>query len=261
MTTQSDDRNLETRLTSWLLTAAPPASRDLTDRVLQLTAAMPQRGTWTMRFALPALAAAAVVAVAVVVGLQLGQINPGGIGPSGSGPSTTATPSPTESTTVQPTPSPSSSAAAFYPCPNSVEGYVVDVPQDWFANPEVAAPEGGDDIPACRYFAPAEFEVRPNAGLPPTVAIGFQPVDSIAPAGGTELSRRETTVAGRDALVREVETADGGFMPAGTLVYEYYISLDDGTYLWVSTDSTRDGDYAEHRAVMDQMMATLEIAP
>lgn len=260
MTTQSDDRNLEARLTSWLHSAAPPASGDLTDRVLQQTAAMPQRGTWTMRFALPALAAAAAVAVAVAVGLQLGQITPGGIGPSGSG-SVTATPSATESTSVQPTPSPSSSAAAFYPCENSVEGYVVDVPQDWFANPEVTAPEGGDDVPACRYFAPAEFEVRPNAGLPPTVAIGFQPVDSIAPAGGTELSRRDTTVAGRDALVREVETAGGGFMPAGTLVYEYYISLDDGTYLWVSTDSSRDGDYAEHRAVMDQMMTTLEITP
>ena len=44
-------------------------------------------------------------------------------------------------------------------------------------------------------------------------------------------------------------------------MYEYYISLEDGRYLWISTDSSRDGDYADHKAVMDQMVATLEILP
>jgi hypothetical protein len=143
-----------------------------------------------------------------------------------------------------------------------VEGYAVEVPQDWFANPEVLAPEDGDDIPACRYFAPAEFDVRPNSGLPPTVAIGFQLVGAIAPVGGTELGSSETTVDGQDALVREVEVTEGGpFLPAGTLMYEYYVSLDDGGYLYVSTDSSRNGDYEDHKAVMDQMVETLEILP
>jgi hypothetical protein len=261
MTTPSDDRNLEARLPTWLHSAAPPAPDDLIGRVLHLTAAMPQRGTWSMRFALPGLAAAVVVAGAVVVGLQLGNIRPGGSGPFGSSSSATLTPTASQSTSVEPTAS-SSSPITTFQCENSVEGYAVQVPQDWFANPAITAPSGGDDVPACRYFAPAEFEVTPNAGLPPTVAIGFQLVESIGAADGTELSSTETTIDGHDALYREVAvTGAGPFLPAGTLEYEYYISLDDGTYLRISTDSSRDGDYKDHKAVMDQMMTTLDILP
>ena len=257
---QSSD--LELRLRPWLQAVAPPPSNDFTNQVLQRSAAMPQRGNWTMRFAMPALAAAAVAAAAVVVGLQLAQIGPIQIGP-GSSSSATATPSPTESPSPPPTPTPTASIADFYRCENSVEGYAVEVPQDWFANPEVTAPDDGDDIPACRYFAPVAFDVLPNSGLPPSVAIGFQLVEAIGPAGGTELSSSETTVDGHDALVREVEVTGGGgpFLPNGTLVYEYYVNLDDGGYLHISTDSSRDGEYEDHKGVIDQMMATLEILP
>jgi hypothetical protein len=264
MNEHPDHGDLERRLRPWLQAAAPHPSNDFTNQVLRQSAAMPQRGTWTMRFGLPAMAAAAVAAVALVVGLQLGQIGPIQIGPFGSNPSPTATPASTSSTSPtapQPAPSASASAQAYYRCENSAEGYAVDVPEDWFANPEVTAREGGDDIPACRYFAPNEFEVRPNSGLPSTVAIGFQLVDAIAPAGGTELSSSEATVDGHDALVREVEITEGGFLPAGTLVYEYYVTLDDGRNLWISTDSSRNGSYDDHREVMDQMMETLEILP
>lgn len=262
MNDHRDHTELETRLRPWLQAVAPPASNDLTNRVLQRTAAIPQRRTWTMRFGLPALAVAAVATVAVVLGLQLGQFRPGETGPFGSDPSATATPSSIESTSAQPTPSPSAPVLGFYRCENGVEGYAVDVPQDWFANPKVTAPDGGNDIPACRYFAPAEFEVRPNSGFPPTVAIGFQVVEAIGPSEGTELRSSETTVDGHDALLREVEITEGGpFLPAGTRVYEVYVSLADGGYLRFSTDSSRDGDYEDHRAVMDQMMATLEILP
>jgi hypothetical protein len=261
MTNHSADRNLEARLRTLLHAAAPPAAPNLTDRVLRVTATTPQRGASSLRFAMPALAAAAVVTVAVVVGLQVGRITPGPTGPVGSGHSATATPSPTSSGSALPTPDPTSSVSAFFRCENPADGYAVDVPRDWFANPGIVASDGLDDVPACRYFAPAEFEVQPNSGLPSTVAIGFQPATSIPPAGGTEITRRELTVAGKDAVVREVETGAGGFMPPGTLVYEYYITLDDGSFLWVSTDSSRDGDYADHRQVLDQMMATLEITP
>ena len=262
MNDRRDDSDLEGRLRPWLQAVAPPASNDFTNRVLQRSAAMPQRGNWTLRFALPALAAAGVAAAAVVVGLQLGQIGPIQVGPFGSSSSATATPSLTESSPL-PTPTPTESIAEFYRCENSVEGYAVEVPQDWFANPKVIAPEGGDDTPACRYFAPAEFEVRPNSGVPPSVAISFQLVDAIGPPSGTEMSSSETRVDGHDALVRESEVKEGGgpFLPDGTHVYEYYVSLDDGGYLYISTDSSRDGQYQDHKGVMDQMMATLEILP
>jgi hypothetical protein len=260
MNDNRDHNELEARLRPWLQAVAPLPSNDLANRVLQRTAAIPQRGTWTLRFALPALAAAAVAAVAVGVGLQLGQLGPIQIGP-GSGSSPTATPVPTESASALPTPTRSASVADFYRCENSVEGYAVQVPQDWFANPEIIAPEGGDDVPACRFFAPAEFEVRPNSGVPPSVAISFQLVDALAPGDGTELSRTETMFDGHDALLREAEVTQEPFLPAGTLVYEVWVSLDDGRYLFISTDSARDGDYEDHKRVMDQMMATLEILP
>jgi hypothetical protein len=261
MNDHHDPSDLERRLRPWLQAVAPPASNEFTNRVLQQSAAMPQRERWTMRFALPGLAAGAFAAIAVAVGLQLGQIGPIQIGPFGSNSSATASPSPTE-TPPPPTPPATASAPGVYRCENSVERYAVDVPMDWFANPEVIAPEGGDDIPACRYFAPTAFEVVPNAGLPPTVAIGFQLVDAVGPPDGTELSSSETAVDGHDALIREVEVTEGGpFLQAGTQVYEAYISLEDRRYLRVSTDSSRNGEYADHKAVMSQMLATLEILP
>jgi hypothetical protein len=42
-----------------------------------------------------------------------------------------------------------------------------------------------------------------------------------------------------------------------TRVYEYLVVLDDGHVLRATTDSSREGDYAEHREVLDTMMETL----
>ena len=181
MNDQGNLENLEARLGQWLKATAPPAAPDLTERALARTAATPQRGTWTLGFAMPALAAAAVVALAVVVGLQLGRFLPGQDPPFGSdtSPTATATASPTGS--PAPTASPSSSVAATFRCENGVEGYAVASP-GLVREPCGHGAPGGDDIPACRYFAPAEFEVRPNSGLPPTVAIGFQLVDTVPDA-------------------------------------------------------------------------------
>ena len=100
---------------------------------------------------------------------------------------------------------------------------------------------------------------RCNAGLPPSVAIDFQRVADEPPSGGTEISSEQMSVDGRDATVREFETTGDGFTPPGTRVYQYLISLDGGDVLVVSTDSQRDGDYAEHREVLDLMMETLSL--
>lgn len=78
---------------------------------------------------------------------------------------------------------------------------------------------------------------------------------------GTLLSSRTTTVDGCAATAREYETGEGAFMPPGTLVYEYLIALDGGGFLLAGTDSTRDGDYAEHKRVLELMLQTLEFTP
>jgi hypothetical protein len=67
-------------------------------------------------------------------------------------------------------------------------------------------------------------------------------------------------VAGRPATVREVAAVgDGPFLAEGDRIYEYLVELEGGEVLIVSTDSTRTGDYASHRDVLDTMMETLEL--
>lgn len=260
----TDDRDFERRLASWLQSTAPLPAPDLADRLLRTTAATPQRGGWLPRSGLVrVLGATAVVTVAVVVGLQFGSILPGPTPPVGGEPSASeVAPSGTSSPSASPsaTPSPSLEVSpSGNRCQNDTDGYAVEYPSDWYANDEIPASEGFDRVPACRYFAPNEFEVQPNAGLPPTVAISFQRAAEETPVDGTLVSSEQTTVGGRQATVRESETREGGFgMPAGTLVYQYFIELDGGDVLIVATDSSRDGDYAEHRQILDLMMETLE---
>jgi hypothetical protein len=257
------ETELERRLAAWMAGAAPHPSPGFADRVLRQTATTPQRASWTGWFTIAsALGAAAAVAVAVVIGLQFGRITPGPIVPTAAAP--TATPGPSLTPTpseAPPTPSASSSAARdFYRCENDTDGYALDVPSDWYANARVEGGEGLDDVAACRFFGPTEFEIAPNAGIPPAVAISIQIVADAPPAAGEVVESRDVLVDGRDATVRLVETTSDGFTPAGTLVYEYLVTMDDGRVLLVGTDSSRDGDFEEHREVLDAMMETLDFS-
>ena len=69
-------------------------------------------------------------------------------------------------------------------------------------------------------------------------------------------------MAGVPAVVTELEqTSDAGapFSAAGDRSYGYEVELPDGSVLTVSTGTRADGDYAEHKDVLDQMMATVEL--
>lgn len=71
-----DIEALERRLPGWLHEDAPTPSGDLVRRILNQTAAQPQRRGWSWsRLAIGGIAAAVVVA-AIVVGLQLGRLAP-----------------------------------------------------------------------------------------------------------------------------------------------------------------------------------------
>jgi hypothetical protein len=257
------DQDLERRLTSWMASAAPRPAPGLTDRVLRATATTPQRRRWSFGLAaMTALGAVAAVAVAVVIGLQAGRIAPDAGPGTGTGPSAPAVPSPTESAPESAGQSPSASVPAvrdFYRCENAADGYALEVPADWYANPRVEAGEGLDDVPACRFFGPTEFEIVPNSGVPAGVAISIQVAPQPPPAAGTVVQSGEVTVAGRPAVVREVETTSEGLTPPGTLVYEYVISLADGRVLHASTASQDEAQWADRRDVLDAMMETLEI--
>ena len=253
MTDPHDGSEIERRLPQALHAAAPPPSTDLADRLLRRTAETPQRRPLLSGAVVTALSFAAVAVVAAFIGLQLGGLAretppPVGGEPSGSAPpSLTASPSATV-------------APGMVRCENPTDGYTVQYPTDWHANPPVPAPSGLDPVAPCRFFGEEPFEVRPNAGLPSSVAISFQLVPDVRPEGGTLRGESiTTTVDGREAIAREVDIGEGVFMPPGTLVYEWFIELADGQFLLVSTDSSRDGDYAAHQAVLDRMMETLQL--
>jgi len=263
--------DLERRLSHALHVAAPLPDAHLAERLLSRTAAMPQRRGWSpFMTSAGALAVAAVVVLAILTGLALGQL-PRNVG---SGPDATQSASTVASeapATIAPTPSqtppsPSSTASAMpdgQRCTNETLGYEVSYPADWYANAEIEQ-EFGDPIPACTYFSSQPMDIAPNAGLPPTVAISFERWTEVPPTGeGWEVvSREETSVAGLPAVVIELEqTSDAGapFSAAGDRTYGYEVELPDGSVLTVSTGTTADGDYAEHKDVIDQMMATVEL--
>jgi len=271
MSGDRDLRDLERRLSHALHQAAPRPDPRLAQRLLSHTAAVPQRRGWSpFMTSAGALAVAAVVVLAILTGLALGQL-PRNVG---SGPDATQSASTVASeapATISPTPSetppsPSPSAATLpdgQRCTNATLGYALSYPADWYANPEIEQ-EFGDPIAACTYFSSQPMDIAPNAGLPPVVAISFERWTEVPPTGeGWEVvSREETSVAGLPAVVIELEqTSDAGapFSAAGDRSYGYEVELPDGSVLTASTGTTANGDYAEHRDVLDQMMATVEL--
>lgn len=140
-------------------------------------------------------------------------------------------------------------------CTNPDDGYSVAFPTGWYANERV---EGGDadDVAACRFFAPDEFVVAPaSQATNIAVAIGVQ-------QDGPPASGEQTTVGGRQATRIESVAAEGGFEPAGTQTYSYWIELGDGTWLVASTSDGPNwvGNYEENKATLDAMMESLTFA-
>jgi hypothetical protein len=137
-------------------------------------------------------------------------------------------------------------------CSNPELGYRVAFPGGWYVNQRV---EGGEleDVAACRFFSPSDFEVRPQTEIA-GVAVAID-TEASRPEGGTP-----TTVDGKTAFVMETETAEDGFEPAGTRHYSYWIELGPDRWLVAGTSDAANfvGDYDENRAVLDAMMDSLE---
>ncbi len=270
MNDDRDLRDLERRLSHALEAAAPRPDPRLAERLLSRTAGVSQRSRSTLfSFLPPALATVMVAAVAVAAGFALSGLPRNIGGPDATGdPTTAVSPSETPSSATPeasaPAPSPSTGALPDgQRCTNEVLGFAVSYPADWFTNDEVEQ-EFGDPTPACKYFSSQAMEIRPNAGLPPTVAISFERWTEVPPAseGWEVIARTETTVAGLSAVVIEMEqTSDAGapFSSPGDRTYGYEIELPDGSVLSAGTGSSATGDYEDHKAVLDQMVETIEL--
>ncbi len=141
-------------------------------------------------------------------------------------------------------------------CTNPDFGYTVAFPAGWYVNASV---EGGDldDVAACRFFSPQDFEVRPQAGIAGVaIAIGGEQ------SGPSGARTPETTVGGKPAYVTEMTTEEDGFEPAGTRHYDYWIEIGPDTWLVAGTSDapTSVGEYEANKDTLDAMMDSLIFA-
>jgi hypothetical protein len=136
-------------------------------------------------------------------------------------------------------------------CTNPDEGYTVSFPRGWYYNETVEA-DGIDDVAACRFFSPEDFEVRPASSVA-DVAVGIGR-EATAPRAEGEA----TTVGGRSATILETEAGDDGFDPAGTHYYQYWIDIGDEWLVATTTDGPGwVGSYDVNKDVLDAMMRTM----
>ena len=136
-------------------------------------------------------------------------------------------------------------------CTNPDEDYSVSLPRGWYYNESVEA-DGTDDVAACRFFSPDDFEVRPASGVA-DVAIGIGREATAPRAEGAA-----TTVGGKPATIVETEAGDDSFDPAGTRYYQYWIDIGDEWLVATTSDGpTWVGEYEDNKVVLDSMMRTL----
>ncbi|MGH2450175.1 MAG: hypothetical protein ACRDGE_02670 [Candidatus Limnocylindria bacterium] len=154
-----------------------------------------------------------------------------------------------------PTPRAVPSIAMGEECRSAEGGYAIRAPAGWWTN----APE---DAPPCSYFHPEEFEIGPGVELRAAVRVSMAafPFEQASSTEGLRvLSEERLTVAGRPALRREAEAVGDPLVPAGTRVYTYYVEAAPGRTLIAATSQLAEADYEGTRAVLDAMMATLQL--
>lgn len=142
-------------------------------------------------------------------------------------------------------------AMTFAECEN--EDYTVGYPADWNTN------EPQENVDACRVFHPGEIDIEPNTeiGLHYTVSMYIDQVefervrDSDSP--NEVLEERETTIDGRDALIREIRSTGDALLPEGERQYAYYVDLD-GEMFVATTHTVGDTDYEQDKEILDRMV-------
>lgn len=178
-----------------------------------------------------------------------------------------ATPAPTPSAGT-----PSPAAAPLYvvrlsECPPSSAPFRLILPDGWWTNTAFKDSELGD-IPACQYFAAEPFDpttATRDQAIPEGVAVTINYYENtclgyISPI----LEERTTTVDGHPALIVELAQGKDETNPPGA--YQYEIALSDdadcdpgGRFIVGRTTVDMTGDYEANKAILDEMMSTIQI--
>lgn len=212
--------------------------------------------------------AAAAAAVVVGVGITLDGRLPGGA----------PTPAPTATTelfgseapgagasgeTMPPpatgdTPRAAESLVLDQQCSVTSEGVTVSYPAGWHTGRD-------PDVGACRVFddQPVDLEVGIGGGPlgPVQVAVLDDSLQRTTMAAPTqrELSRTDTMMAGRPAVVVDWEATGEGAGPAGLQSHRVFVGLGDRT-LMLAAYAVDDHDFDSTSTIVDRMAESLQLA-
>ncbi|MFP4009341.1 MAG: hypothetical protein ACLFV6_15265 [Spirulinaceae cyanobacterium] len=172
---------------------------------------------------------------------------------------TTEIPTPDETIAASPSQSPASPANGELgqTCTNKQIGYTIGYPGDWETNT-------GDVVEACQVFdpdvpqIPEQTETFDEAVFIRLAQISLEKV-TVKSNTQTELSREKTLLKNnKTAVVIEAEATGQGLLPKGIQSYRYYVEMGDETLI-AETFDVEGQDYQRNKAILDQMMQTLEL--
>jgi hypothetical protein len=142
--------------------------------------------------------------------------------------------------------------AETFDCQNIDDGYQVDFPAEWNTNAELG------NVPPCSYFAAVEYEMDDPNTVPDEVSILIFRIPGGRDYGTADISTREEGFVGVTQPAFRVEGSS-----EGESFYEYVIQLgptpEGGPNLIATTSTARGGDFELNKAVLDRMMATMEL--
>ncbi|MFW6359290.1 MAG: S-layer homology domain-containing protein [Chroococcales cyanobacterium] len=144
-------------------------------------------------------------------------------------------------------------------CRNPEFGYVVDYPANWQTN----SGERGQYFYPCEIFDSGQIEVEPQTeDFDEAIYFDLENIafDELTNPNRDRtsrvISRRETTVDGRQAVVMETEATGMGLLPEGRRSYHYLIDFGDSTLI-ARTYNVPNQPYQQNQQVLDQMMNTI----
>lgn len=132
-------------------------------------------------------------------------------------------------------------------CTNADEGYRVAFPKDWVTNTAVG------EVGACSWFAPTPFGLDGSEAVPDEVSIVIDIVQRDNYTGGSDPDIDAEGLIGLTQPAFRVNGADQ---------YTYVVLLGppgDGPTLLAWTSPDFAGDYELNKAILDRMMATMEL--
>jgi hypothetical protein len=135
----------------------------------------------------------------------------------------------------------------------------ITFPAAWSTNAAIA----DEEIPACVWFGPDVVVHRLLTEDPEGAAITIGAVGGPAVFHREWISREQTTIAGRPAWRVEESVPSPSSEASETHQLVFWISLGatstDGPTLVARTATEEAGNYALNKAVLDRMMATLDL--